>query len=393
MVVSCRADDDDVDGDPLPPSVLDLASLQRLLELTGRDRELIGPATVDGVIGWRAIDHVDQLPVGVHDDQAPGRYRLTHDEHDRSRFGWAVGPQTAKPVLHPPTSPVWRVTHDDDGFHVDMAEHPAPARTLFGMRPCEVAAMAKIEHVLAEGPHPDPVAVANRADRLVVAVDCTRPAATCFCASMGTGPACHDGADLALTELGGTDGDDPTYVARALTARGAALLRELGAPDADADALAAADHAVARAAAAQTRHVDRDAIPAVLRASAESPVWDAVAERCLTCGNCTAVCPTCFCTDVRDTTTLDGTAADRTRVWDTCFSLQFSRIAGHPVRTSVRSRYRQWLTHKLGTWWDQFGESGCVGCGRCITWCPVGIDLTEEAAALAAADRTADGRP
>jgi sulfhydrogenase subunit beta (sulfur reductase) len=120
----------------------------------------------------------------------------------------------------------------------------------------------------------------------------------------------------------------------------------------------------------------------LLAGNLEHPRWDDVAERCLTCGNCTLVCPTCFCSSIEDTSDLAGEEAARTRVWDSCFSLDYSYIHGGSVRTSGRSRYRQWLTHKLGTWHDQFGTSGCVGCGRCITWCPVGIDITAEVAAL-----------
>ena len=127
----------------------------------------------------------------------------------------------------------------------------------------------------------------------------------------------------------------------------------------------------------------------LLQDSLEHPRWDEVAERCLTCGNCTMVCPTCFCTTVEDVTDLTGEQAERWRAWDTCFSLDHSYVHGGSVRPTGRSRYRQWMTHKLGTWWDQFGTSGCVGCGRCIAWCPVGIDITEEAAALRASP---DGR-
>ena len=372
--------------------VLDTEHLRRLFERSAAGRVALGPQVVDGVIAWGPLASIDDLPTGAHDEQAPGRYRLTVDTsgHDTSRFGWAVGPQTTKPILHPPHSDVWTIRREGAGFQVTMAHHPTTPRLLFGARPCEVAAMHKLDCVLTEGPHPDPTATANRADRLVIAVDCTHPAATCFCASMGTGPACEDGADLVLTELAGPGGT-PSYLARALTERGAHLLGGLGAPSASPAELASGRAAVDHAAAVQVRHVDRDGIPAVLRDGAELGVWDDVASRCLACGNCTAVCPTCSCTDVRDTTTLDGTEATRTRHWDTCFSLQFSRIAGRPVRSSVRSRYRQWLTHKLGTWFDQFGESGCVGCGRCITWCPVGIDLTVEATELARAAAALSG--
>ena len=118
----------------------------------------------------------------------------------------------------------------------------------------------------------------------------------------------------------------------------------------------------------------------LLQGNLEHPRWDDVAERCLTCGNCTMVCPTCFCTTVEDHSDLAGRRAERKRRWDSCFTMDFSYIHGGSVRDQARSRYRQWMTHKLASWIDQFGTSGCVGCGRCITWCPVGIDITEEVA-------------
>jgi ferredoxin len=133
------------------------------------------------------------------------------------------------------------------------------------------------------------------------------------------------------------------------------------------------------------RSLDTADLPGLLARNLEHPRWEEVAKRCLSCGNCTLVCPTCFCSDVSDVSDVSGTV-ERQRRWASCFDLDHSYLHGGPVRLTTASRYRQWLTHKLSTWWDQFDESGCVGCGRCLTWCPVGIDLTEEAAAIRAAD-------
>jgi Fe-S-cluster-containing hydrogenase component 2 len=130
------------------------------------------------------------------------------------------------------------------------------------------------------------------------------------------------------------------------------------------------------------RSLEAAGLDKVLLAGLESPRWEATAARCLSCANCTMVCPTCFCTTVEDTTDLTGDHAERWRRWDSCFTLDFSYIHGGAVRRTTASRYRQWLTHKFATWFEQFGESGCVGCGRCITWCPAGIDVTEEARAF-----------
>jgi ferredoxin len=120
----------------------------------------------------------------------------------------------------------------------------------------------------------------------------------------------------------------------------------------------------------------------------EHPRWDEVATRCLSCANCTMVCPTCFCTTVEDVTDLSGEHAERWQRWDSCFTQAFSYVHGGSVRPSTKAKYRQWMTHKLATWLDQFGSSGCVGCGRCITWCPVGIDITEEVRAIRESDRS-----
>ncbi len=144
----------------------------------------------------------------------------------------------------------------------------------------------------------------------------------------------------------------------------------------------AAEAVVARTAESMGREMRADDLHDLLMRNLSHPRWDDVAARCLSCANCTMVCPTCFCTSVEDSSDLTGTETSRSRRWDSCFTMDFSYIHGGSVRSSTKSRYRQWMTHKLATWVDQFGSSGCVGCGRCITWCPVGIDITEEVRAI-----------
>ncbi len=224
---------------------------------------------------------------------------------------------------------------------------------------------------------------ARREDVFLVAVNCFEPGGTCFCTSMGTGPKVESGSDLTLTELLDLE---HRFLVEAGSDRGAELLAELSGRPAVATDLAAAEQSVATAADKMGRTMETFDLRDLLDRNLEHPRWDDVAQRCLTCGNCTLVCPTCFCSAVEDETDLSGGEAERWRVWDTCFSVDYSHIHGGSIRPSGRSRYRQWMTHKLGTWHDQFGSSGCVGCGRCITWCPVGIDITEEVAAIRATD-------
>jgi sulfhydrogenase subunit beta (sulfur reductase) len=201
---------------------------------------------------------------------------------------------------------------------------------------------------------------------------------------MGTGPAVTGGYDIVLTEV--LQGERHYFVAEAGTRKGADVLSDVTTVPARTVELEAAKAAPARAAEQITRELNTDGIRELLYRNLEHPRWNEVAERCLACGNCTMVCPTCFCTTIEDTTDLTGTEVERHQRWDSCFTVDYSTMNAKPVRPTTRSRYRQWMTHKLSTWFDQFGSSGCVGCGRCITWCPVGIDITEEARAIRASE-------
>jgi ferredoxin len=198
---------------------------------------------------------------------------------------------------------------------------------------------------------------------------------------MGTGPgAGQDGFDLALTETVGEGGH--RFLVDVGSARGAAVIGQVPSREAAEGDIKGARTAVEAASVQMGREMDASGLRELMAGSHGAARWNDVAARCLTCGNCTLVCPTCFCTSVEDSSDLTGEHAERWELWDSCFDLDFSYLHGGSVRTSPKSRYRQWLTHKLGTWHDQFGSSGCVGCGRCIVWCPAGIDLTEEVKAL-----------
>jgi ferredoxin len=249
------------------------------------------------------------------------------------------------------------------------------------VRSCDLHAIAIQDRIFIGGRFVDPDYAARREGAFVVAANCFEPGGTCFCVSMGTGPRAEAGYDLAVTEI--LEGAHRLLV-EVGTERGAAVLEKLPARLAEQADVDAAERAVAGAAARMGRRMESGDLRDLLADNLEHPRWDDVAERCLTCGNCVLVCPTCFCSTVEDHTDLAGEQAERWRTWDTCFSVDHSYIHGGSVRPSSRSRYRQWMTHKLGTWHDQFGTSGCVGCGRCITWCPVGIDITEEVAAIRA---------
>jgi ferredoxin len=370
----------------LKPTVIAPQGLDQLIAtLRSLGFRVLGPSVRDGAIVYDDIQGAAELPAGWADEQDGGSYRLVRRDDD-ARFGYAVGPHSWKRFLFRPELRLWQARRSESGELV-VEEEPAADQPMafIGVRSCELHAIEIQDRVFMGGRHADRDYATQREGAFLVAVNCITPGGTCFCTSMGTGPTVDTGAgyDIALTEL--LVGEH-RFVAEAGTERGASVLAGLtGRPATRAD-LDAAGAATDAAAAQMGRTMDVSDIRDLLARNLEHPRWDDVAARCLSCGNCTQVCPTCFCSSVEDGSDLTGDTATRTRVWDTCFSVDYSHIHGGSIRPSSRARYRQWMTHKLATWIDQFGTSGCVGCGRCITWCPVGIDITEEVSAIRATE-------
>lgn len=351
-----------------------------LTKLAAGERTVIGPTRRDGAIVYREITDAADLPAGWGDTQAAGTYRLRRRD-DRALFGHAVGPDSWKRYLHPPKRRLWRARQTGQDLHFEP-DQSNPRFAFLGVRACELAAIETLDRVLIDGPYPDRAYQSARENTLIVAVNCAVPAATCFCASMQTGPEVKAGYDVCLTELVGDEHHQ--FLIETGSQAGEALLDELPTrPSTPAD-WSARCAVVGAAKTRMGRQLETDDLPERLAAQPNHPRWDEVAGRCLACANCTMVCPTCFCSTVEDHTDLASGAAERVQVWDSCFTGRFAELSGGQVRESTRGRYRQWLTHKLSSWHEQFGMSGCVGCGRCIAWCPAAIDITEEAAAIAA---------
>ncbi len=364
------------------PVVLSRAGLDRLVEvLAALGYRVAGPTVRDSAIVLAELDSPARLPAGWGVHTGPGTYRL-HRREDQAVFAHSSGPQSWKQFLHPPREKLLSAERTDYGFEPTVAEDDPRPWAFLGVRGCDLAAIAILDRVLGGSAR-----YRRRRDGIfIVAVNCTEPGELCFCASMGCGPAAGTGYDLALTERLQPHHD---FLVETGSDRGAAVLAELNTRPATPDEMTGAMQEVAAAAGRMGRSMPDADMSAVLTASRTSERWSQIADRCLTCGNCTMVCPTCFCTTTEDVTDLTGEHAERWQHWSSCFELDFSYIHGGEVRTSGSSRYRQWLSHKFGAWQQQFGTSGCVGCGRCIAWCPVGIDITEELDAFAAA---AEGR-
>jgi sulfhydrogenase subunit beta (sulfur reductase) len=362
--------------------VLESKHFQRLLDVLSRKGyQVLGPVARDGAIVYGAVQRVPDLPIGWTDDQRAGHYRLRR-RSDEALFGYVIGPHSWKKYLHPSEVQLFTSERNGQTFRILNNEPPRPRRALLGVRACELAAIAVQDRVLRGDRYRDPIYATRREGIFIVAVNCTQAAPTCFCTSMDTGPRVRHGYDLALTELIAPDKHE--FVFEVGSDAGAEVMAELAPASSVASAavIQQADAAVERAASQIQRRLETTGIRELLYANFDHPRWDDVSQRCLTCANCTMVCPTCFCTTVEDISDVSGTHAERWRKWDSCFTQNFSFIHGGSIRTSTKSRYRQWMTHKLASWIDQFGSSGCVGCGRCITWCPVGIDITEEVRAI-----------
>jgi len=342
-----------------------------LAKLKENGYETIGPRVKNDTLVYDHIEKLDDLPRGYVTEQDAGHFRLIQSNHPRY-FDVIPGAQSWKQFLFPSRKELFALRKTNSHWETIQQEAKTPAYAFIGVRACELAAIQIQDNIFLRADFNDPTYRARRERVFILTVNCMHPAGTCFCASMGTGPRAKAGFDLSLTEL------DDVF----LLTIGSEIARNLfdGIPFELASAfhLRNADQGLERAASQMSRQLDTSKLPDLILNSLDHPHWQEVGARCLSCANCTQVCPTCFCWDAVDELSLDGKETRRERVWDSCFNPGYSYQAGGNTRPTIRSRYRQWLSHKLGTWKQQYGTLGCVGCGRCITWCPVGIDLTKE---------------
>lgn len=364
--------------------VVEKEHLQQVLDSLRKKGYLtVGPVVRDGAISYEPISSVSELPAGWTDEQGPGKYRLKKGASGKL-FDYLYGAQSWKRWLFPPERTMYKAKKGAKGVELTGGAKEPQKAALIGVRACELSAIQVQDRVFMWDRFTDPVYSSARRNSFILAVNCGRAGGTCFCVSMKTGPKAAAGFDLAMTEI--EESGHHYFVVEVGSDCGAEVMSSVKHTEAGGADKTAASRIVAAAADNMGRKLDTAGVKELLYRNYENPEWDKVANRCLSCTNCTMVCPTCFCTTVEDRTSLGGETAERISIWDSCFTLDYTRVAGGIMRSSVSSRYRQWLVHKMAAWIDQFGTSGCVGCGRCITWCPVGIDLTEEVGAIRASD-------
>ncbi len=358
-------------------AVVERGDFNRLFEtLSSNGYEIIGPTVRDNAVVYDKIESTEKLPIGIIEKQAGGNYRLEKNSRE-TLFGYVVGPQSWKKYLYPSYQELVKLTQKDRRFEAEQIEDNYSKTAFLGVRSCELEAIKIHDKVLGEREYTSSIYKKRRENTLIIGVNCARSGEMCFCTSMGTGPKLGDGFDLGITEI--VNSREHYFVFEIATEKGAEVFHEIPNRQATESEITAEEKATEKAVSRMKKRLDISDIKSRLDQNFDNPYWEKIVERCLTCGNCTMVCPTCFCTNVEDDISLEGDEALRICCWDSCYNLDFSYIHGGSVRSSGYARYRQWLMHKLGYWHDQFGVSGCVGCGRCITWCPVGIDITEEA--------------
>jgi len=366
--------------------VIDKENLDRLLKkLSGKGYTVIGPILKDGAIIYNEINSINDLPAGWTDEQDAGKYRIKKRK-DNALFGYVISPQSWKKYLFPPKLKLWEAERKGRGFNILLHNDNQPKYAFIGVRSCELHAIFIQDKVFNNGSFTDSYYENIRKNIFIVSVNCTHTAKTCFCVSMDTGPMAKSGYDISLTEI--VNEKEHFFTLETGSEKGNEMISGLTLKEATEAVAAKSEKAIRNAEAKMGRKMDTIIIKELFYNNLENPQWNEVASRCLTCANCTMVCPTCFCSTVEDVTDLKGSHTERWRSWDSCFALNYSKVAGGNFRASARARYRQWITHKLASWIDQFGTSGCVGCGRCISWCPVGIDITEEVKKLRLTKKT-----
>lgn len=342
--------------------------------------DVIGATAKDRRVALSSIADVNDLCLYLADEQTPGSYKLSEQKGD-VLFTLKNCHDLWKQFLFPRSKILFQYT-SDAGYAQEVLK---PIKHAFlGIRPCDVASLSILDKVFLQGKHVDAFYRNARENLFILAADCTELGGNCFCHTMNTGPFATSGFDLAMTEME-FEGTNILFV-RAGTEKGEALAEKIG--------LSKATDEINHAFGVFQKNV-QESLPVRfelsnlferLQVSYHSHAWAEIAQRCLGCGNCTLVCPTCFCSNVIEENGLGSGNAKRIRQWDSCYSHGFSYMVGGAHRKSRSNRYRQWLMHKFSNWHYQFGTYGCVGCGRCITWCPVGIDVSCEVKGLSHAN-------
>ncbi len=312
---------------------------------------LIGPVKEDGQAEFREVSSSSELSLDYNTTMlSPGKVYLYKPREDLFRF--SVG----------------------KSIEILEAEADQRKRVIVGVHSCDTNAILYLDKTFL-GAFRDPLYETRRNNTMIISLNCESVTGNCFCSSMGTGPFLRagNGCDMLLTDLG------ENYLVEIKTDRAKAVFNVDDIRLAGEDAFRLKEENEKAVLRKFRKTIRLDGLDSVLRSRPDHPVWRKTAEdRCLSCTNCVMVCPTCFCYDVIDEISMDRKSVRRLRQWDACQDAKFAEVHGGNFRARRTARLRQFVTHKLDQTF-QYGVYGTVGCGRCITWCPTGIDLTEMA--------------
>ena len=331
--------------------------------------KIIGPVRDRWVVKYANIESSGELAVGLSTIEDRGHYELK--ETGDPRLANAKPMNSPKPFTHLAREVLLRVSRDEQNnniFETQPAELTRQA--FFGIRPCDVKGMQVMDLVFSRQ-FRDQSYDNRRRENIIIALNCFEPGANCFCSTFDTGPTLNDGFDLCLSSI------DSGYLVEVGTDIGAKIIARADIKPADQDALDQLDRQSTKARSSMPKAFNLEKAVKILDENYNHPYWEQPSERCLSCSNCINICPTCYCYQITDKSNITLTESIRTRTWDACQNQEFAAVNSGNFRPNRVDRLRQWVYHKLNWTIEQYGQAGCVGCGRCVTWCPTRIDITE----------------
>lgn len=329
-------------------SKIDKGKLAGLIDILVSKYDLFGPVRNQGQVGFERIRSVDELSLEVSNTD-----------------------KSAKGLFFPQVETMFGY---DNRKVVPPLKKVKPI-AVFGLRPCDAKGLSILNKVFGNGKYLDHYWKDRYEDRLIFTIGCNRPRSTCFCNWMDSGPFSKEGSDIFLTDIG------DSFLMEACSKKGEEFLKSLTGIDLDKpspdDLKKAATHK-GDAEALLGDRIDVAALKPILEKVWDKGLWGEISTKCLSCGVCTYLCPTCYCFDIQDEKAPGIDQGRRIRIWDSCMFPLFTREAsGHNPRPTVKERLRQRVMHKFNYFISDFEEIGCVGCGRCVIACPVNLDIRE----------------